>query len=168
MSTTPATPANPTPPATPAPKKSSWSKIKGFFSHVFSFFENDAAKFETSAATTISVALPLLNEMITLTAGSAIATKVSNVGHQVITDLQNTAAILNGAEAGSADHSVSGFLQDAVQALPTLLADADVKNSEHASTIEGVVTTVVGELQAILSALPANYTTPVVGAPATT
>ena len=45
--TTPATPA------TPAPKVSAWKKVEGFFAHVFDFFENDAAHFETAAATAI-------------------------------------------------------------------------------------------------------------------
>ena len=102
--------------------------------------------------------------MITLTAGSPIAAKVSGVVHQVITDLTNTAALLNGAQAGDATHSVSAFLGDVVSALPTLLADADVKNSTHLATIEGTVKMVIGEVQAILAALPAGYTSAVAGA----
>lgn len=157
--TTPATPATP-----PAAKVSGWAKIKGFFAHVFSFFENDAAHWETAAATAISVATPLLNELLTLTAGSPIASKVAAVVHQVITDLNNTAALLNGAQAGDAAHSVSAFLGDVVSALPTLLADADVKNSAHLAQIEGVANTIIGEVQAILAALPAGYTSAVAGA----
>ena len=148
---------------TPAtPKKSTWKKIEGFFSHIFSWFENDAAHFETSAATAISVAAPLVEELITLTAGTAAAAKVQAVVHQVVTDLNSTAAMLKGAEAAGG-HTVSGLLGDVVKNLPALLADADVKNSAHAAQIEGVVNTVVGEVQAILAAIPAGYTTPVVG-----
>lgn len=151
-------------PATPAPKKSEWSKIGGFFKHMFSWFENDAAKFETTAATAISVATPLLHELIVLTAGEPAAAKVSAIVAKVTTDLNNTAAMLKGAEAGTADHTVSGILTGVLADLPTLLEDADVKNSKHLAEIEGTVTTVVGEVQAILAAVPEGHSVPVVGA----
>ena len=156
--TTPATPANPT------PKKSAWKKIEGFFAHVFSWFENDAAHFEQSAATAISVCAPLLNELLVLTAGSKEAAVVSAAVHKGITVLNDTAAMLSGGEAGSADHTVAGLLTGFVNDLPTLLQDANVKNSAHLAEIEGTVTTVVGEVQAILAAIPAGHIVPVIGA----
>jgi hypothetical protein len=159
--TTPATPA------TPAPKVSEFKKIEGFFAHIFSWFKNDAANFEMAAATTISVSTPLLNELIVLTAGAPEAAVVSSIVNKVTAALNNTAAMLKGAEAGSVTHSVAGYLNEVVADLPTLLQDAQVKNSAHLAEIEGTVTTVVGEVQAILTALPADYSTPVVGAKAT-
>jgi hypothetical protein len=147
--------------STPA-KVSEWSKVKGFFAHMFSFFKNDAANFETSAATTISLAAPLLGELVTLTAGTKEAGVVSSVVAKVTTALNNTAALLKGAQAGSADHSVAGYLNDVVTDLPTLLEDVNVKNSEHLAEIEGTVTTVVGEVKAILAALPEDHPAPVV------
>lgn len=147
-------------------KVSEWSKVKGFFAHMFSFFKNDAANFETSAATTISLATPLLTELVTLTAGGKEAGIVSSVVSKVTTALNNTAALLKGAEAGSANHSVGGYLDDVVTALPTLLEDANVKNSAHLAEIEGTVTTVVDEVKAIVAALPAGYASPVAGAAA--
>lgn len=178
--TTPATPATPETPATETPT-SVWpqaqaevapppvkqSRLKTFFEHVWSFFENDADKLETSAAVAISVATPLLSELISLTAGEPIAAKVSAVATQAVNDLNNTAAMLKGAEAGSADHSVSGLLNDVVTDLPALLQDADIKNSTKSTQITGIVKTVVGEVQAILAALPADHSVPVVGAPKT-
>jgi hypothetical protein len=156
------TPASPATPATP--KVSEWSKVKGFFGHMFSWFKNDAANFESSAATTINLVKPLLNELLVLTAGSKEAGAVSAIVTKVGTALSNTSAMLSGAEAGSADHSVAGYLNDVVTDLPTLLTDADVKNSTHLAEIEGTVTTVVGEVQAILAAIPEGHTVPVVGA----
>ena len=84
--------------AQPPAKESFAQKTKIFFEHVWSFFNHDAKAFETSAATTISLISPLLNTLVTLTAGSTIASKVSGVISQVTTDLNNTAAMLSGAE----------------------------------------------------------------------
>jgi hypothetical protein len=151
-------------PATPAPKVSEWTKVKGFFAHMFSFFKNDSANFAKSAATAISIATPLLSELVALTAGTKEAAVVSSFASTATNKLNNVAALLNGAEAGSADHSVAGYLNDVVTDLPALLQDADVKNSTHLAEIEGMVTTVVGEVQAILAAVPADHSVPVVGA----
>jgi len=181
--TTPATPPTPEAPETntsssvwpqpaaevapPPPPPAKPSRLKTFFEHVWSFFENDADKLETSAAVAISVATPLLSELISLTAGEPIAAKVSAVATQAVNDLNNTAAMLKGAEAGSADHSVSGLLNDVVTDLPALLQDADIKNSTKSTQITGIVKTVVGEVQAILAALPEDHSVPVMGAPKT-
>jgi hypothetical protein len=146
------------------PKESFAKKTKIFFEHIFSFFDNHAKAFETSAATTIALVSPLLNTLVTLTAGAKEAAVVSSVVGKVTTALNNTAALLSGAEAGDATHSVTGFLTSVQEDLPTLLADADVKNSTHVAQITGVVNTVLGEVQAILAAVPADHSVPVVGA----
>lgn len=159
--TTPATPA------TPAPKESVAKKVLTFFEHIGDFLKDhlgSAASFEQTAATTLTVVAPLLNSLLALTAGEKYATKVSAVVAQVQTSLSNTAALLNGAEAGDATHSVAGFLTEAQTALPTLLADADVKNSTKVAQIEGIVNTVLGEIGAIAAAIPEGHTVPVVGA----
>jgi hypothetical protein len=132
------------------------SKIGGFFKHIFGFFENDAAALGHSAATTIALISPLLNSLVTLTAGSTIAAKVAAVVSQVTSDLNNVTALLSGAEATNPTHSVAGYLQSIQAALPTLLADADVKNSDHAAAIATVVDTVLGEVGAILAVVPAG------------
>jgi hypothetical protein len=150
-------------PATPAPKKSVLSKIGGFFKHMFSFFDSDAASFEHTASTTIALISPLVNTLVALTADSSIASKVAGVVGQVVTDLNNTAAMLTGGEAGSAEHTILGFLQGVQTNLGTLLADADVKNSAKAAEITGVVNTVLGEVEAIVQAIPTGHSVPVVG-----
>ena len=106
---------------------------------------------------------PLLNSLTALAAGEPFAAKVSGVVSQVSTALSNTSALLSGAEAGDATHSVAGFLGEVQTALPTLLADADVKNSTKLAQIEGIVNTVLGEVGAIAAAIPAGHSVPVVG-----
>lgn len=146
-------------------KESFAQKAKTFFQHVWLFFDNHAKAFETSAATTIALISPLLNTLVSLTAGDKAGAKVASVVSQVTTDLNNTAALLSGAEAGDATHSVAGLLKSVQTALPTLLADADVKNSEHAAQITGVVNTVLGEVEAIAAAVPEDHSVLVAGAP---
>ena len=159
--TTPATPA------TPAPKESLGTKVKTFFEHIGEFLKDhlgSAASFEQTAATTLSVTTPLLNSLLTLVAGEPFEAKVAGVVAQVQTSLNNTAALLTGAEAGDATHSVAGFLGEVQTALPTLLQDADIKNSTKLAQIEGIVNTVLGEVGAIAAAIPEGHTVPVAGA----
>lgn len=159
--TTSATPETPesnsaaTSDPTPAPKVSTETKIKTFFEHIYDFLKahlGSAASFEHTAATAISIAKPLLNTLLVLTAGEPIADKVAGVVKQVTTDLNDTSAILSGAEAGGL--TLAGVLESVKSNLGTLLADADVKNSTKATQIEGVVNTIVGEVEAILAAAP--------------
>lgn len=162
--TTPATPATPVTP----PKESEGAKIKTFFEHIGDFLKEhlgSAASFEQTAATALSVVKPLLNSLLELVAGDAVEAKVSNAVGQAITDLNNTQALLNGAEAGAADHSLTGFLGSIQTNLSTLLADSDIKNSAKAAQITAIVSTVIGEVEAVSAAVPADHSVPLVGAP---
>lgn len=158
---------NPTPPETPATPDPTATigkeaKIKSFFEHIGEWFKDhlgSAASFEKTAATAIMVAEPLLNTLLTLTAGEPIAAKVQGVVNQVTNDLNNTSAILNGASA-TGGMTVTSLLNSVKTNLGTLLADADVKNSTKAEQITGVVNTLVGEVEAILSAVPAAPAAP--------
>lgn len=148
-------------PETPA-KESFSQKAKIFFEHVWSFFDHDAKAFATSAATTISLVSPLLNSLIVATAGDKAAAKVSAVVSAVQTKLANVAALLTGAEAGDATHSVAGFLGEIKVDLGALLADADIKNSAKVAQITGVVNTVLDEVGAIAEAIPEDHPAPTV------
>jgi hypothetical protein len=157
----------PATPSTPAKKE---SKVKSFFDHIGEWLEDhlgSASSFEHTASVALGVASPLLTTLLTLVAGEPIAAKVSAVVAQVQNDLSNTSAILNGAEASDATHSLTGFLGSVKTNLGTLLADADIKNSAKADQITEIVNTVIGEVEAVAAAIPENYTTPVVGASAT-
>ena len=155
-----------TPPAAAPPAVKKESKIKTFFEHLGEFLKDHlgpTASFEHTASVALAVVGPLLNTLITLTAGEKYATKVSGVVAQVQTSLSNTSALLAGAEAGDATHSVAGFLAEINTALPTLLEDADIKNSAKLAEIEAIVNTITGETSAIAAAIPATHSVPVVG-----
>jgi hypothetical protein len=126
-----------------------------FFKKIEDWFKElgHAQTWEKTAVTTIKVAAPLLNTLITLTAGEPIAAKVSGVVNQVLSDLGAASAVLSDSETASGV-SVTSFLSSVQANLQTLLADADVKNSTKAEQITGVTNTVIGEVEAILEAAP--------------
>jgi hypothetical protein len=169
MSTT-QTPATPTPatpePATPEPATpEKESKVKSFFDHIGEWFKDhlgDAQSVEQTAVTALAVAAPLLNTLITLTAGAPIAAKVSAVVATVQTKLNSAIALLNGAEAGDPIHSVDGFLGDVQTNLGALLTDVDIKNSTKAAQITSVVNTLIEEIEAVQTATT-DHMAPVVG-----
>jgi hypothetical protein len=159
--TTPATPA------TPAPKESLGTKVKTFFEHIGEFLKDhlgSAASFEQTAATTLTVVSPLLDSIVAEAAGEPFEAKVAAVIAKVQTSLNNAAAILKGAQVGDATHSLAGFLSEVQTDLPTLLEDAQIKNSAKLAKIEGFANTVLGEVGAIAAAIPEGHTVPVVGA----
>lgn len=126
-----------------------------FFSKIEAWFKElgHAQTWEQTAATTIKVAAPLLNTLITLTAGDPAAAKVSGVVTQVLQDLGAASAVLSDAQSAGGV-SVTSFLTSVQTNLASLLADADVKNSTKATQVTGVVNTVLGEVEAIISAMP--------------
>jgi hypothetical protein len=129
-------------------------KVKTFFEHIGEWLKanlGSAASDEHTAATTISMVSPLLVQLVSMVAGSAVAAKVQAVVTQITNDLNNTSALLLGASQG--DQTAIDYLNDAKGALSTLLADADVKNAARATEIQQIGTTVINEIEAIVTAL---------------
>jgi hypothetical protein len=147
----------------------STSKVKTFFDHIGEWFQDhlgNAATFEKTAATAISVAEPLLDTLLALAVGEPFAAKVQAIANQVVNDLNNTSAILKGAEA-TGGMTVTSLLTSVQTNLGTLLADADIKSSAKSAEITDVVNTLSGEVEAILTAASATPPAPVaVPAPA--
>jgi hypothetical protein len=128
--------------------------VKTFFEHIDEWMKDhlgNAATFEKTAATAISIAEPLLNTLLALVAGEPFAARVSALVTQVTNDLNNTSAILNGA-AATGGMTVTSLLSGVKSNLGTLLEDADIKNSAKSAEITGVVNTLTGEVEAILAA----------------
>ena len=165
--TTQASPLSATIGNTPASTAEQAPKKKvSFFAHLKAWFDEHLGSIqsdEKTAATALAVCVPLLNTLITLTAGAPIAAKVSAVATTVQTKLNNAIALLNGAEAGDPSHTVDGFLAEVQTNLGSLLDDVDVKNSTKATQISSVVNTLIGEVEAIQTAT-AGHVAPVVGA----
>ena len=148
---TPETPATPPTPTPETPNPTPPPKHKSFFAHIWEWLGEhlgSAASFEHTAATAISIAKPLLGTLLALTAGEPSAAKVSKVVDQVTNDLNDTAALLNGAGA-SGGITLTSALESVHSNLSTLLADAEIKNSTKAEQITGIVNTLLGEIEAV-------------------
>jgi hypothetical protein len=141
--------------------------VKTFFEKIGDWFKEigHVSTWEQTALTTLKIAAPLLNTLITLTAGEPIAAKVAGIVNQVISDLGATSALLTGSQ-GASGVTVTSFLESVKSNLGALLADADIKNSTKAEQITGVVNTVIGEIEAISSAMPKSGGPPVAPAAA--
>jgi hypothetical protein len=144
------------------------SKVKSFFEHIGEWLKDhlgDAQTVEHQAATAIAVFSPLLNTLITLTAGSAIATKVASYVATIQTKLANASALLNGAETtveNGTPITLQSVLSGVQSDMAAFLADADVKNSTEIAKITSVCNTIIGEVEAIQTAT-AGHTAPLVG-----
>jgi hypothetical protein len=132
--------------------------MKSFFHHVWDWLKNVAAHeatWEKAAQTTLKIAAPLLNSLITLTAGSAVADRVAGIVAQIQADMAGADAVISGAGTGSGGVTVTSFLDSVKANLGTLLTDADIKNHAEFSKISSIANTVIGEVEAITSAMPA-------------
>jgi len=142
--------------------------IKTFFEKIFDFLKAEAPKaatWEKAAATALNVASPLLDELVGLTAGEAAETVVSNIVAQVKKDMAGASAVLAGS--GGTTATLNSFLSSIQTNMGTLLTDADVKNATKFTEIESTANTVIGEIEAVVSSMPADYTPPApVAAPA--
>lgn len=147
-------------------------EVETFFKKIESFFKSigHAAPWEKTAATALSVAAPLLDTLVTLTAGEAAGELVSSIVSAIQTKMAQATALLSTATSDlpPGGLTVSGILSDINTNLGTLLADADVKNSTKITQIESVVKTVSGEITAITAAMPATPAQPTPTAPAAT
>jgi hypothetical protein len=131
--------------------------VKTFFEKIGEWFKEIAhnTTWEQTALTTLKVVAPLLDTLVTLTAGEAAGAVVANAVNQLQSDIAGAAALLSGADAGGTV-TVTSLLNSVKTNLGTLLADADVKNSTKITQITSVANTVIGEVEAILSAVPAK------------
>jgi len=128
-----------------------FGKIENFFKKVFG-----STKWETTAASVITLVAPLLETVVTLTAGEPAAMLVENVIHEIQGDLAAVSAVVTSAvvpgTTGSA--AVATNVLTAVQNnLQQLLAAAEIKNPVTQQQVTGIVNTVAGEINAILAAV---------------
>jgi hypothetical protein len=152
-------------PVSPAPAGSFLSKVKVDVEKLFSSLESDAAKFcaafkkifgaAPNALQTVdnfvSEVAPVVVAAVSLAdplVEPAVAAALSTV--QV-----GLAGIQAAATAAVSGTSLVSNLQAFAAQVPTLLGDLDVKNPKLASTIERIVTLVVGEAKVLIPAAEA-------------
>lgn len=133
------------------------SKLKNFFLHTWDWLKSEApqaATWENAASTALKLAAPLLETLVTLTAGAPIAAKVAAIVAQAQADMAGAATVISQAGSTTGGVSITSFLSSVQTNLGTLLTDADVKDATEFTKIESTVTTVLGEVQAIASSMP--------------
>lgn len=85
--------------------------IKTFFEKLWYFLKAEApsaANWEQAASTALKVASPLLDTLLTLTAGEAVESKVAGIVAQVQKDMAGAAGLLSGA--GGTKATLTSFL----------------------------------------------------------
>jgi hypothetical protein len=135
--------------------------IKTFFDKIWDFLKAEAPSaqnWEQAASTALKVASPLLDTLLTLTAGEAVESKVAGIVAQVQQDMSGAAGLLSGA--GGTKATLTSFLTSIQTNLGTLLTDADVKNATKFTEIESTANTIIGEIEAVASSMPSDYTPP--------
>jgi hypothetical protein len=127
-------------------EKTLYEDIKAFFLKVSA----DEPQIEKAVATTLAVAAPLVGTIVTLAAGEPAAAAVATVIADVQTELANVQTTIT--SAGSAP-TVTAALNAIVANLKSLLTGALIKNPTTLSKVSTVATTVIGEVEAIISDL---------------
>lgn len=133
--------------------KTDFEKIEAIF---IAFFKKEPTWAQV-AETDIAYAAPLVNTIITLVAGPAVDADVQ----AVITDIQNDLVLATKfIQAEDASSNLTDVLNNLVANLQGLLTLAGVKSSSSINEITAYVTGIVGEINAILNALPKNAVAP--------
>jgi hypothetical protein len=142
-------------------------KDTAFFSNIIKDFETVASAIEKAfknlfnhapswlniAAATITYVSPLVETLITLSAGAADAAEAQDILTGVETDLAAASQLI---KTVNAETTLPGVLNQILASLPTLLALVKVKNPELVAQIEVYTTLITKELEALLNSIPAT------------
>lgn len=132
-----------------------FGSIGGFFKKIGLDLEKEAAS-NTAISSTITISGALLQTLVTLTAGDAAGAVVGDVVSDVNKSLAAVDAVVTtttSLPATTTKQVVTNILTSVHTNLAQLLSAAEVKNSQHAATITGVVNTVDTELANVVNAL---------------
>lgn len=134
-----------------------------WFTGIWDFFKKLAHSntWERSVSTTLNLIAPLTEEIVTLTAGEAAATEVQSIVTQVQNDLALVSGVVSGAESGAAANPTAlGTAQSALQSVSSnlsgLLAAGHIKDPATLTKVTSTVDMIVGEIEAILKAIPTS------------
>jgi hypothetical protein len=131
-------------------RKDSKMSIFGNVEHFFEKLFGSKATWERTASVALTVAAPLTEEVVQLALGTPAETVVKNVIAQVQNDMAAAATLAASATGVNTKQKVTNLLNGINQNLSTLLADVDVKNSQTALKLSTAITTLTGELSAII------------------
>jgi len=108
----------------------------------------------------ITVASPLIETLAQLIGGAQVGGEVTNIMNTIKTDFGVVTVTLGQIQAGSTNVNTVTLLKNTLAAIKTnlqqLLQVADVKNADTKQTVTLTVNTICGEIDAVLSSIPAT------------
>lgn len=129
-----------------------------FFSGIEKFFKKvfGSTTWEKTASTTLALIGPLTEEIVTIAAGEAAGVEVTSIVREVQSDLALVAGVVSGGSPASPSllNAASSSLQSVKSNLSGLLAAGHIKDPAKLQQVTGIVNTIIGEVSAILSAMP--------------
>ncbi len=125
------------------------------FKKIISFFVNifGSTTWEQEASNSISLVAPLIETIVTLTAGESNSATVANVIKEVQTDLTDIVSFINGT---GPNVNVTSVLNSIISNLDSLLAAGHIKNAVTLTKVTSIVTTIINEIEAILKIIPTS------------
>lgn len=132
-----------------------------FFASVKSFFHKlfgSLPSWEKSASSTLAFAAPLVEEIVALSAGEPAAAEVQQIVAEIQKDMATVATVVSGAAGApsATSYQTATTALNSIKAnLGGLLTAGHVKNPETLAKVTGVANTIIGEVEAILSEIPA-------------
>jgi hypothetical protein len=113
-----------------------------------------------AAQVSIAVAAPLVETVATLAGGAAAGAEVTNIVNVVKNDFGVVSTTLGQIQAGSTNVNTVTLLKNTLGSieanLKNLLTVADIKDAGTKGEVTIAVTTIVGEIDAILASVPAT------------
>jgi hypothetical protein len=129
-----------------------FGKIGGFFKHLI----GNAHTWERAASLTLTIVMPLAQTLITLTAGPGVSAEVGGIIGKIQAGLK---AVNDVVVSSGPVPTVKSTLDGVLINLKELEDSAEIKNSANATAVQLVVTTLIGEVEAIMAELPAATAT---------
>lgn len=121
--------------------------IGGFFKKVFSSEQN----WQKAASVTLTVAQPLVQTLLVLTAGPTVAEGEANIVKTIQADLNTVTSIVT--TAGS-NPSVGTILNAILANLKSVEAGVNIKDPTSQTAFTAITTTLVAEIEAVIEELP--------------
>lgn len=131
-----------------------------FFKSALAFFKKvfTSTDWTHGAQVAITVAAPLVETVATLAGGPAAGAEVTNIVNVVKTDFGVVSTTLGQIQAGSSNVNTITLLKNTLSSIETnlqnLLTVADIKDAGTKQTVTLTVSTIIGEIDAILASVP--------------
>jgi hypothetical protein len=132
-----------------------------FFTKVANWFKTHVLNvtWEHSAIVALNVAAPFIEDLVAMYGSEGQAADATAVLNEIKTSLGTATLVLTQIQAGTASGSaldqLKGTLSVVTTALPALLAAGHIKDADLVAKITNTTNLVVGEVNAVISAIPA-------------